>query len=66
MKQDEFKIRYIIKLSSSALIAILNIIIQMILPRVLSVEEYGYYSYNLNVFTSVVSMATLSAKCFSF
>lgn len=61
MKQDEFKIRYIIKLSSSALIAILNIIIQMILPRVLSVEEYGYYSYNLNVFTSVVSMATLSA-----
>lgn len=61
MKQDEFKIRYIIKLSSSVLIAILNIIIQMILPRVLSVEEYGYYSYNLNVFTSVVSMATLSA-----
>lgn len=61
MKQDEFKSRYIIKLISSILIALLNIIIQMILPRVFTVEEYGYYTYNLNVFTSVVGIATLSA-----
>lgn len=60
MKQDEFKNRYIIKLSSSVLIAALNMIIQLILPRAFSVEEYGYYSYNLNVFTSVVNMAMLS------
>lgn len=60
MKQDEFKNRYIIKLTSSVLIAALNIIVQLILPRVFSVEEYGYYSYNLNVFTSVVGIATLS------
>lgn len=61
MKQDEFKSRYIIKLISSVLIALLNIIIQMLLPRVFTVEEYGYYTYNLNVFTSVVGIATLSA-----
>ena len=60
MKQDIFKVRYTIKLFSSILIAIFNIIIQMILPRALSINEYGYYSYNLNIFTSVVSMATLS------
>ena len=60
MKQDNFQVRYTIKLFSSILIAIFNIIIQMILPRALTISEYGYYSYNLNVFTSVVSMATLS------
>lgn len=60
MKQDEFKNRYIIKLTSSILIAALNIIVQLILPRAFSVEEYGYYSYNLNVFTSVVGIAVLS------
>ncbi len=60
MKQDEFKNRYMIKLSSSVVIAALNIIIQFILPRAFTVEEYGYYSYNLNVFTSVVGMALLS------
>ena len=32
----------------------------MILPRALTISEYGYYSYKLNVFTYVVSMATLS------
>lgn len=60
MRQDEFKNRYIIKLTSSIFIAALNIIIQLILPRAFSVEEYGYYSYNLNVFMSVVTMAMLS------
>lgn len=60
MRQDEFKNRYLIKLSSSVFIAVLNIIIQLILPRAFSVEEFGYYSYNLNVFTSVITLAVLS------
>lgn len=61
MKQDEFKNRYMIKLSSSVVLAVLNMVIQFLLPRAFTVEEYGYYTYNLNVFTSVVGMAMLSA-----
>ena len=60
MKQDGFRNRYLIKLSSSVFIAVLNIIIQMLLPRAFTVEEFGYYSYNLNVFTSIVGVAMLS------
>lgn len=60
MRQDTFKNRYIIKLSSSIIVAGLNAIIQVLLPIALSVKEYGVYSYNLSVFTSVVSVATLS------
>lgn len=69
MKQDEFKNRYIIKLASSIVLAALNMIVQLILPRVFTVEEYGYYSYNLNVFTAVVGIASLSvpsALCAKF
>lgn len=62
MKQDEFRYRYIVKVGSSIAIALLNMIIQLILPRALSVEEYGYYTYNLNVFTSVVMLANLSTS----
>lgn len=62
MKTDEFRNRYLIKVSSSVLIAVMNIVIQFLLPRALSMEEYGYYSYNLNVFTSVVVIANLSAS----
>ena len=62
MKQDEFRYRYIVKVGSSIAIALLNMIIQFILPRALSVEEYGYYTYNLNVFTSVVMLANLSTS----
>lgn len=62
MKQEDFKKRYIIKLLSSILIAALNMVIQMLLPRIFSVEEYGYYSYNLNVFTSIVVIANLSTS----
>lgn len=60
MKQDQFRNRYIIKLTSSIIIVAINVVIQILLPRALSVEEYGYYTYNLNVFTSVVSIANLS------
>lgn len=60
MKQDQFKYRYIIKLLSSIAVASLNIIIQFILPRAFSVEQYAYYSYNLNIFTSIVGIANLS------
>lgn len=62
MKIDGFKNRYIIKVASSIVIAALNIVIQLILPRALSIEEFGYYSYNLNVFTSVVVMLNLSTS----
>lgn len=60
MKTDEFRDRYVIKVGSSVFIAILNIVVQFLLPRALSLAEYGYYSYNLNVFTSVVAIANLS------
>lgn len=62
MKAESFKSRYLIKVASSIIIAIVNIIIQMLLPRAFSVEEFGYYSYNLNLFTSVVSLANLSTS----
>lgn len=62
MRQDDFKNRYIIKVLSSVLIAIVNMIIQVLLPRLFSVEDYGYYTYNLNVFTSVVVIANLSSS----
>ncbi len=60
MKRDSFAGRYVIKLGSSIAIALCNIVIQFLLPRAISVEEYGFYSYNLNVFTSVVVIANLS------
>ncbi len=62
MKADGFRNRYFIKVGSSVLIAVMNIMIQFLLPRALSIEEYGYYSYNLNVFTSVVIIANLSVS----
>ena len=62
MKQDDLKSRYAIKLISSVAIVLLNGGVQIILPRALSVEEYGYYSYNLNVFTSIVNMANMSVS----
>ncbi len=42
MKQDDFKYRYIIKMLSSVLIVVINMIVQMLLPRAFSVEEYGF------------------------
>lgn len=60
MRQDNFKDRYAIKLVSSIFLMILNGGIQLLLPKAFTVEEYGYYSYNLNVFTSIVVMSTLS------
>lgn len=60
MKQDDFKYRYIIKMLSSVLIVVINMIVQMLLPRAFSVEEYGFYTYNLNVFTAVVTLGNLS------
>ena len=62
MRQDDFKNRYIIKLFSSIGIAALNIIIQLFLPRAFTVDDYGYYTYNLNVFTSIVVLANLSTS----
>lgn len=62
MKQDTFRNRYIIKLSSSIAIAVLNVIVQLVLPRAFTVEEYGFYNYNLNVFTSVVILLNLSTS----
>ena len=62
MRQEEFKNRYIIKIISSVFLALLNLVIQSLLPRVFSVDEYGYYSYNLNVFTSIVVIGNLSTS----
>lgn len=60
MKQDQFRDRYIIRLGSSIILAVLNFAIQAMLPRAFSVDEYGFYSYNLNIFTAAVSIANLS------
>lgn len=60
MQEESFRSRYLVKIASSVIIAALNMVIQVILPRALSVEEFGYYSYNLNVFTSTVVLANLS------
>ena len=60
MQEESFRSRYLVKITSSVIIAALNMVIQVILPRALSVEEFGYYSYNLNVFTSTVVLANLS------
>lgn len=60
MQEESFQSRYVVKILSSIVIAVLNVVIQMLLPRALSVEEFGYYSYNLNVFTSTVVLANLS------
>lgn len=60
MNEESFGHRYGVKLVSSVFIVIINALIQLLLPRALSVEEFGYYSYNLNVFTAVVTMANLS------
>lgn len=60
MREESFKSRYFVKIASSVAIGALNIVIQILLPRTLSVEEFGYYSYNLNIFTSTVVLANLS------
>lgn len=62
MKQDNFANRYIIKLGSSVMLALLNMVIQVMLPRAISTEEFGYYGYNMNVFTSLVILANLSTS----
>lgn len=62
MKQDSFANRYIIKLGSSVIIAVLNMVIQVMLPRAISTAEFGYYGYNMNVFTSLVVLANLSTS----
>lgn len=62
LKQDEFRTRYIIKVGSSILIMAFNMVVQLILPRAFSIDEYGIYTYNLNVFTSIVIMLNMSAS----
>lgn len=62
MKRDNFTGRYIVKFASSIILAVTNAIIQFLLPRALSVEMFGYYSYNLNVFTSIVVLTNLSTS----
>ncbi len=62
MQHDQFAARYAIKLGSSVIVAACNIVIQFLLPRAISIEEYGFYSYNLNVFSSVIVMSNLSAS----
>lgn len=62
MKQDGFASRFIIKLGSSIILVVINVLIQMMLPRVFEIQEYGTFSYNLNVFTSIVIMANMSTS----
>lgn len=59
--EDSLAKRYIIKLVSTFLVVAINLIVQMILPRAFTVEEYANYSYNMNIFSSVISISFLSA-----
>lgn len=60
MREDSFLKRYITKIISSVFIVLLNAVSQMILPRALGVEQYGYLSYNMNIFTSITLIGNLS------
>lgn len=60
MSEDSLVKRYFIKLVSTIAIVGVNAIIQILLPRILSVEEYANYTFNLNTFTSVIAIANLS------
>lgn len=60
MKSEIFRERYMVRMAGAIPIVVLNIIVQLLLPRAFSMEEYGYYSYNLNVFSSVAVIADLS------
>lgn len=62
MKRDRFAGRYIIKIGSSVLLVLLNLIISFILPRAFSVEQYGFYTFNLSVFTNIVGIANLQSS----
>lgn len=63
MKQDKFTNRYIIKIGSSIVVAVLNMVIQMLLPRALATtEEFGFFTFNMNTFTALVVLANLSAS----
>ncbi len=62
MKRDKFAGRYLIKISSSIFIVLLNVIVNFILPRSFSVEDYGFYTFNLNVFNNIVGIANLSTS----
>ena len=59
--EDSLGKRYLIKLISTLLITLINSAVQFVLPRALSVNEYAEYTYNLNIFTSILSIAILSA-----
>lgn len=58
--EDSFKKRYVIKLISTMVVVAANTSVQLILPRALSIKQYADYTYNLNVFTSVLAIAMLS------
>ena len=58
--EDSLGKRYLIKLISTLLITLINSAVQFVLPRALSVNEYAEYTYNLNIFTSILSIAILS------
>ena len=62
MKRDQFTNRYIIKIASSVIIAVINAVIQLLLPWALTKEAYGYYTYDMNTFVSLVVLANLSTS----
>lgn len=62
MKKENLSKRYFFKLISSVIVILLNIVLQMALPRIMTMEEYGFVSYNLNIFTSILTIANLSTS----
>lgn len=58
--QDTFLKRYGIKLISTFIIVLMNTCMQMIIPRAFGVEVYGNYSYNLNIFSAIITIVTCS------
>lgn len=58
--KDSLKKRYAIKYICTFAVVVVNAAVQLILPRALGIDGFADYTYNLNVFTSILSIAILS------
>lgn len=61
-KEDSFLKMYGFKLSASIIIIIFNTVVQMILARALGTTDYGYFNYNMNLFTTAISLINASTS----
>lgn len=60
--EESFLKRYGFKLLSSVMIVVLNTVSQIIFARAVGPESYGYFNYNLNLFTTAMSLINVSSS----